>query len=161
MERPVHRCAPADQHIIISCFCQSWQQQIRHRAQPPFSTISHDCISYFAGNRKSDTDARLLALSVGVRSGLQNQPFSLCLAPPRDAQEIGPALQARQSFSRLCRQIGWHRIGRHAPGPGNKSGYADKRLRPRARRLLMTRRPALVAIRERKPWRRFRTSRLG
>src|SRR6516225_10979799 len=42
-----------------------------------------------------------------------------------------------------------------------KSGHADKRLRPFARRAARTRRPAAVAIRARKPWRRLRTSLLG
>ena len=39
--------------------------------------------------------------------------------------------------------------------------YADSRLRPLARRRESTFWPPLVAMRARKPWRRFRTSRLG
>ncbi len=39
--------------------------------------------------------------------------------------------------------------------------YAERRLRPLARRRDSTFWPPLVAIRARKPWRRFRTSRLG
>ena len=39
--------------------------------------------------------------------------------------------------------------------------YADKRLRPLARRAFITRRPPTVAIRARKPWRRLRTRLLG
>ena len=38
---------------------------------------------------------------------------------------------------------------------------ADRRLRPRARRRASTRRPPLVAIRARNPWRRLRTRLLG
>jgi hypothetical protein len=38
---------------------------------------------------------------------------------------------------------------------------AESRLRPRLRRAAMTLRPPTVAMRERKPWRRLRTSLLG
>ncbi len=158
---PVHRRAPANQHIIISRLCQAWQQQICHRAQPPFNTISHDCISYFTGNCKSDAGKALFPLRVSTRACLQDQPLGLCLAAARHAQKIRPALQTRQSCTRLRGQFNRISIGRHASGPADRNCYADRRLRPRARRRLMTRRPALVAIRERKPWRRFRTSRLG
>jgi hypothetical protein len=39
--------------------------------------------------------------------------------------------------------------------------YADRRLRPLARRRFITRRPPLVAMRERKPWVRLRLRTLG
>jgi len=39
--------------------------------------------------------------------------------------------------------------------------YAERRLRPLLRRAVITRRPAGVAILERKPWRRLRTKTLG
>ena len=41
------------------------------------------------------------------------------------------------------------------------SNYADKRLRPFARRAARIRLPPTVAERERKPWRRLRTRTLG
>ena len=40
----------------------------------------------------------------------------------------------------------------------DRAGYAERRLRPLVRRLVMTLRPPTVSIRERKPWRRLRTS---
>lgn len=43
----------------------------------------------------------------------------------------------------------------------SRGGQADRRARPLARRALITRRPPLVAMRARKPWRRLRLILLG
>jgi len=44
---------------------------------------------------------------------------------------------------------------------GTLINYAERRLRPLARRAFNTLRPPTVSMRERKPWRRLRTRRLG
>src|SRR3546814_14622167 len=52
-------------------------------------------------------------------------------------------------------------VGRQKVAPLSDLPQADSFLRPLARRAASTLRPPTVAERERKPWRRFRTSRLG
>jgi hypothetical protein len=48
-----------------------------------------------------------------------------------------------------------------ASGESPAAPYAERRLRPRARRAAMTLRPPTVFMRDLKPWRRLRTSLLG
>lgn len=52
-------------------------------------------------------------------------------------------------------------LGERAAGRGTVVGQAESRLRPRARRRLIIRRPSLVDIRFRNPWVRARLMRLG
>jgi hypothetical protein len=70
-----------------------------------------------------------------------------------DTQEVGANLQGYKSVGGgICRR------------PDLRlefSAQADSRLRPFARREASTRRPAAVAMRARKPWRRLRTRLLG
>src|SRR5438132_11514112 len=71
-----------------------------------------------------------------------------------DMQEIGAGLQGDKSAAHR------NRGDREVRTP-ELWAQADRRLRPFARRAASTLRPAAVAMRARKPWRRLRTRLLG
>src|SRR5476651_2369675 len=108
--------------------------------QPAPSAIAFDGITDFFGGGKADTKIRLNRRGVRVLSvirvqpGLQYQarrrPPAVC---PGDGEKFAALLQMMESS-----------------GHGN-SPYAERRLRPLARRRDNTSRPFLVAIRARKP----------
>jgi hypothetical protein len=98
-------------------------------------------------------DAPLSGVALrGMNQRLQHKPMRRGLAALcRHAQKIRATFEA-----------GGERRGvKHAGGAaGNRPAdpQADSRLRPLARRLASTLRPPTVAMRERNPWRRLRTS---
>ncbi len=84
-----------------------------------------------------------------------HQRLSRIAHPCRDAGFLPSCARCRTRRPPAPRRRRTTRMGRRL------RLYALRRLRPLARRALMIRRPALVAIRARKPCRRLRTSRLG
>jgi hypothetical protein len=137
-------CGPCDQYII-----ESRQRQVAGRenclAQPPPDAVALDRVAGLACDRDAEAGSLsgfgLQALSRDQREGRAgNAP---CLAQRKEILALAQPLR-RAPNRCLLRRV-----------------QADRRLRPRARRAASTLRPPLVDMRERKPWRRLRTSLLG
>ena len=96
-------------------------------------------------------------LRVTVMPTPTSPPLRLAPAHGLEQERVAPGLQAAGGGQELAAALEAHdpRAGRGAVA------QADRRLRPRARRAAITRRPPTVAMRERKPCRRLRTRRLG
>ena len=82
------------------------------------------------------------------------RPAALTAAGGSDTQEIGAGLQGYKSAAHRNR-------GDREVRTAEMWAQVDRRLRPFARRAASTLRPAAVAMRARKPWRRLRTRLLG
>jgi hypothetical protein len=103
-------------------------------AQTPLGAVAHHRPADAARGRETDAD-KIVAVAAPPRLGGQ-RPLGAALGLGR-GQEVAALLQAFDA------------------------DQAVRRLRPRARRRAISLRPLRVAMRERKPWRRLRTSRDG
>ena len=86
--------------------------------------------------------------AAGPRTGLQNQPAPHLLVGFGGSQKLAPDAQFDSAGAASVMKIRFD---------FRQTGF----LRPRARRRANTKRPPLVAMRARKPWRRLRTRLLG
>jgi hypothetical protein len=140
-----------NQHVIHPRLVLIRQDLRRNGAQAAFGPIAHDRISDFA--TRSEANPHAATRTRRLQRGLQHQTGCDRLsAACRDPQKVFPDSQ-RLKFA-----------GSSDLRPDTLFGYstqADSRFRPLARRAANTRRPAAVAMRARKPWRRLRTSLLG
>jgi hypothetical protein len=134
--RPRAGSGPGDEHIVTPFPSMKGGQDARRLAQAALGAVALDRAADPArGGEAQAQDIRAVLAVAGLdhhRAARTRQGFG-------GGEEIGPPAQA---FDRRC-------------------GQAVRRLRPRARRRATIRRPLWVAMRERNPWRRLRTSRDG
>jgi len=103
--------------------------------QPAAHPVTLDGVPDLFGNCEANAEhARIRTFTQ-----LQDEPRGRRLLPAGRGQKVSPLPQSLHRG--VCQAL--------------------KRLRPRARRAESTRRPPVVAMRVRKPWRRLRTSLLG
>jgi hypothetical protein len=152
-------------------------------AKPPPCPVADDGAAHFLGDGKAGANgvSRFVAgasFSAGGaffrRVGLQGKRLAVPASAFCHAQKIGAALEPADRFTCLgpqalaCRigvphratlsfkcSAGQFEIGLAADAA--ISAQAERRLRPRARRAAIIRRPPTVSMRARKPWRRLRT----
>ena len=148
VKRPGQGLPPRDKNIVIAGEAIKGKYRLCRRPQPPFGTIALDGASDLAACGKAHPDNAAVLFRHGRH--LQSQSGGNAANPFCDTQKIGASFQALKcQFSvRLRRR-------------GCRIGQADSFLRPWARRRASTLRPPTVAMRARKPWRRFRTILLG
>ncbi len=142
--REIHRQRgrPRDQDIVKSPF-NAMAFQPHRFAQTAADTIAGRRAAEFFRNREAGPGRRI---STGRFPALQQK--SACVYPLSFGGQ-----KKITAFPQALNRIGALQ--------GRSPDQADSRLRPRARRAAMTLRPPTVPIRERKPWRRLRTIRLG
>src|SRR5579862_7286888 len=165
---PLAGRGPRDQHIIGSRPPAARQHFGRNRPQSPLRPIADHRIADPSARREPHPH-RLDGGACGrLRRRLQYETRSD--RPPArrsNTQKIGAGLEpCKPTRHRSPNFIEppsprLSDAGRTRPGAAAAARQADRRLRPFARRAASTRRPPGVAIRERKPWRRLRTSLLG
>jgi hypothetical protein len=142
LERQRERGAPSDQHIIMSRLETVFATQAYNLAQASADAIAFNGIADFPRDSKSDPRRAWFGAAPGLQhEARRRDPGSGC-----GFQKIRPLPQS---------------LHRDEAGTGPPRIQALRRLRPRERRAATTLRPALVAIRARKPWRRLRTILLG
>jgi len=121
------RGAATDQHVVATRFHVFRARQPHDLPQPSPYPIALDRITDLLRHRIADARRRLIA----SLTRLQYEAGAVCLGAGCRCDEIRPLPQPVQGR-------------RH-------ENQADRRLRPRARRALITLRPPLVAMRARKP----------
>ena len=147
---PRHGGAARDQNIVMARASQKGQHLRRSGAQAALGAVAGHRIADLAAGGEADAQLCLAQVS-GVAQ------VSRVMAP--STRRIPRA--ARRKSARFFRRSTWSR-GVRLSRPGRPPGVqAESFLRPRARRRVRTLRPPAVAMRERKPWRRLRTSLLG
>jgi len=144
---------PRDQNIGAARQPIKGKHRLRHGAKTPARPISFDGATNLAARRKSHPHYSARLLRHG--SHFQGQSVGNAANTLGGAKKIGALFQAPER--RLS--LDW-RCGRRC-GLAVGCGQAESFLRPWARRRASTLRPPTVAIRARKPWRRFRTILLG
>jgi hypothetical protein len=105
-----------------------------------------------AADAAGDGEADARFVLIVAHANLQREELAVNLASAGGGEEFGPPPQPAGPAAKRRRR------GRIA---GTSARQALSRLRPRARRAAITLRPPVVAMRARKPCRRFRTSLLG
>ncbi len=122
--------------------------------QSAADAIALNRVAHGFGDGEPEPRARCLvrgARSGGAWFGFQNK---------RGRRTSGPAPYS-QEFSALSEGGEFHEWPRRSNGSPKGLTQADRRLRPFARRRVMTFTPPAVRIRARKPWRLLRTILLG
>jgi hypothetical protein len=174
-ETAAQRLAPGHQHVVVISLRLKGRRSAQGLFQPSADAIAldgaadafRDCQSH--ARPRDGFLSRLLATA-----GLQRESLDRCAATARDTLVFGPSGQAANRFAGGAR-VAVLMQGVKAPFRGvftdtrtvgqrpkpQRTNQAESFLRPRARRAASTLRPPTVAERERKPWRRLRTSLLG
>lgn len=145
---------PSDQHIIPTVTPIFGKDKPCHFAQPPLGAITGDGIANFLGT--GETDAQAVCLTFGTFACLQVNAGRALPQRMRGADKIGAFgkdLQTNANRRKPCIR----RNRRFQNAQVESSAYALSFARPLARRAFRILRPALVAIRARKPWRFLRT----
>ncbi len=133
-----------DDHIVMSQLC-CHRRDLSHRlAQTPAHPVTLYRASGLFGDGEADPWGGIGC--VRAETGLQGEQGCRSAAPFGGREKI--AALEKSAESRLKRGFG-------------QKAQAESFLRPCLRRLARTLRPPTVAMRERKPWRRLRTSLLG
>ena len=141
--------------------------------QPALDAVAFDGITGPGGDR--ETCLQPVFVTAGMNAALKGTAFQRGSRRPPVCDETGAFPDGRQqpgiSIGRGHRFFQQKaRTGRALNLPAGSlpaaivnaaRRYALSRLRPRARRAAITLRPPAVAMRERNPWRRLRTSLLG
>ena len=137
------RDGPADQHVVPAVAAELRHDGPRGCPQAPLGAVARHGVADLLRAGEADPDP-LRGLLRAAEPTLDGQPGPRLPARPRRGEEVGAAKE-RADRRRTAGQ----------------PAQADSRLRPSRRRRLRITRPALVAIRARKPWRRLRTRLLG
>lgn len=140
-EGPLYSAFPRDQNIIIPLFRVAPSGEPDRLLEPPARPVAHDRAPQGLGRGEAEAgDMRIEAPFLGrsplASPRLQDERGRRVARSATNMQEFGAGLEASD---------GRHRRGALPPA------YADRRLRPLARRLASTSRPPLVAMRARKP----------
>jgi hypothetical protein len=145
IEGPAGRVAPRDQYIVGACKTAKGKHRRGGRPKPALGAVAHYRSADLLAGRETDPNRAVLNVCRRRRTDFQGDAGGCPSNAARGAQEIGAnpqVLQAKTFF-------------------GTNAAQAESFLRPCARRRARTLRPPLVAMRERKPWRRLRTILLG
>lgn len=152
------RIASADQDIVASGFALLCQNEPGCFTQSPLGPVARDGIADLFRTGEPDTDplGPLRLAHLNRKSGTRYAPRS------RRCNKVSAFCQDSQAGQGHCRVT--LRDDETASGCPRRlyrghvaTNYALSDFRPRARRAFRILRPAFVAIRARKPWRRFRT----
>lgn len=149
------------QHIVPIRAALCGHDRLAERAQTPFCAIARNRIANFFGGCESQPRPGFgwlrrrprLCNIVRARRALQDETWICRRRAPREAQKIRAIGQSVRASSLA--------LGRSRRRHRTKCAYAERRLRPNARRRAMIFRPFFVAIRARNPCRRARTKLLG
>lgn len=146
---------PCNQHEIVAGGCKARKNEPRCFTHASLGTIANDGIPQSLGCGETDANLVIPLFFGRGRScmlalhALENQDPACELPATGGTKKLRP-LAHPDKFGAVGPLI--RRVNRR---------QAESRLRPRARRALITLRPPTVAMRERNPCRRLRTSRLG
>lgn len=138
--------AAGDQNIVMTRLPIKGKKRLRRSPQPPLGAVADYRTADFAGGGEAHADGggRCLRIWPGGGADFEGDGVADLADAFLGAQEIGAFFQAIQWDNGALR-----------------AAQADSFLRPWVRRRLMILRPAGVAMRARKPWRRARTILLG
>ena len=157
----LHTALAPDHHVVVAGQAQRRQQITQQCAKPPLHPVAHHGITDPLG----DGDAESLAPTpIGPRQQHKTGPRHPQTRIRRQkilARRNGLQFGTRRGARSLRRNPFIMQIRNRGHRSGAQQAQAESFLRPRARRAANTLRPPTVAERERKPWRRARTSRLG
>ncbi len=132
--------AAADEDVVPAGPPGMRQHLARSFPQPALGAVSRDGVADLARASEAKPNDAGFGLAVGAGAGLQIEAGRALSAGVRCANEIGPLAQGYD------RVLWTFRRRLYEP-----EAQALRLLRPRARRALMMLRPALVAMRARKP----------
>src|SRR4029453_627631 len=137
----------ADEEHVVGAGRDLRQELTPHLAEAALDPVAHDRPTDLLRDGDPEPNVTLtLCLAVPVEAIEHEEARRHRATLPVDGIEVA---RTRQAVAAL------HRDRTGVPR------YADRRLRPRARRRCRIARPARVDIRARKPWRRFRRRTLG
>ena len=144
-EAPLYRALPRDQDIIIAGHGMTWSGDPHRLFQPAARPVADHRAAQSLGRGEAEAgEVRVLRLTGRAWARLEQERGHGDASATPHMQELRACLETSDR--------------RHRNVP---PAYADRRLRPLARRRASTFRPPLVAMRARKPWRFLRTSREG
>lgn len=138
------RFLPADQNVVMAGLGEARHQFARRGTKAPPGAVALDRAAYPLAHGNSEPR---------VGRAIDVNDFGAAGADLED-QARSCDFAARSRYAEILRAPA------QPPDP-ERTAQAESRLRPFARRLAITLRPPAVCIRERKPWRRLRTSALG
>ena len=143
-ERPRQGWRPRHDHVVAPGARVAGQRSAQRLPEPPPHPVAHHGRADLPRHGQTHADPPLARIR--ATHGLHDE--RLAAAPSGHAPPPGTHRADADGRSRPC-------------SASHRAGHADRRLRPRARRAAITLRPPRVAMRERNPCRRFRTSLLG
>ena len=165
VKRAFERGAPSNQHVVVACGqSRRWSKPDQLAQAAPHPVALHGIANLFTHGETNPRRA-----SLGSRAGLQDKGVGMnshTMSSRTGPGSLGDGPKVTPAFQPLhCSDFDMTAFQRTVlttqPKHRARCAQALSLLRPRARRAAKTLRPPLLAIRVRKPWRRFRTSLLG